>query len=116
MVRPYCCRAASHCGWSSVERARYGMRPAEAPQPGHPSPLRRAWPQAGSTNESEAQHNERFPDALAAMLAGSAGTALCTATSDLDILVFLGGPPAPFRETAHEYVFGNGAEQLSNCK
>lgn len=42
---------------------------------------------------------ERFPDALAAMLAGSAGTALRTATSDLDIVVFLGGPPAPFRET-----------------
>jgi hypothetical protein len=42
---------------------------------------------------------ERFPDALAAMLAGSAGTALCTATSDLDIVVFLSGPPAPFRET-----------------
>jgi hypothetical protein len=42
---------------------------------------------------------ERFPDALAAMLAGSAGTALRTATSDLDILVFLGGPPARFRET-----------------
>jgi hypothetical protein len=42
---------------------------------------------------------ERFPDALAAMLAGSAGTALNTATSDLDIVVFLGGPPAPFRET-----------------
>lgn len=48
-----------------------------------------------------AQHvvAERFPDALAAILAGSAGTALQTATSDLDIVVFLGGPPAPFRET-----------------
>jgi hypothetical protein len=43
--------------------------------------------------------DERFPDALAAMLAGSAGTAFHTATSDLDILVFLDGPPAPFRET-----------------
>jgi hypothetical protein len=42
---------------------------------------------------------QRFPDALAAMLAGSAGTALNTATSNLDIVVFLGGPPAPFRET-----------------
>jgi hypothetical protein len=42
---------------------------------------------------------EHFPEALAAMLAGSAGTAFHTATSDLDILVFLNGPPAPFRET-----------------
>jgi hypothetical protein len=42
---------------------------------------------------------EHFPDAMAAMLAGSAGTAFHTATSDLDILVFLNGPPAPFRET-----------------
>jgi hypothetical protein len=42
---------------------------------------------------------ERFPDALATMLAGSAGTAFQTATSDLDILVFIEGPPAPFRET-----------------
>jgi len=45
---------------------------------------------------------ERFPDALAAMLAGSAGTALRTAASDLDIVVFLGGPPAPFRETTRQ--------------
>lgn len=41
----------------------------------------------------------RFPGALGAMLAGSACTVHRTATSDLDILVFLGGPPAPFRET-----------------
>ncbi|MGH3882875.1 MAG: nucleotidyltransferase domain-containing protein [Pseudonocardiaceae bacterium] len=42
---------------------------------------------------------QRFPEALAAMLVGSAGTAHCTATSDLDILFFLDGPPAPFRHT-----------------
>jgi hypothetical protein len=33
------------------------------------------------------------------MLAGSATTARRTATSDLDIVVFLDGSPAPFRET-----------------
>ncbi len=42
---------------------------------------------------------QRFPEALAAMLTGSAETAHRTATSDLDVLVFLDGPPAPFRET-----------------
>ncbi|WP_237710734.1 nucleotidyltransferase domain-containing protein [Saccharopolyspora spinosa] len=41
----------------------------------------------------------RFPEALAAFLGGSAGTALRTPTSDLDVVVVLDGPPAPFRET-----------------
>lgn len=43
--------------------------------------------------------DERFPDALAAFLGGSALTAQRTATSDLDIVVVLDGPPAPYRET-----------------
>lgn len=42
---------------------------------------------------------QRFPEALTAMLTGSAETAYRTETSDLDVLVFLEGPPAPFRET-----------------
>lgn len=41
----------------------------------------------------------QFPDALAAVLAGSAATGTATATSDLDIVVVLAGPPAPYRET-----------------
>ncbi|GAA2991168.1 nucleotidyltransferase domain-containing protein [Actinokineospora diospyrosa] len=45
----------------------------------------------------------RFPDALAAVLGGSARTKHRTALSDLDIVVVLGGAPAPFRETTeHE--------------
>lgn len=40
-----------------------------------------------------------FPDALAAVLAGSAATGGATPTSDLDIVILLAGPPAPYRET-----------------
>jgi hypothetical protein len=42
---------------------------------------------------------ERFPNVLAAMLAGSSALGTATATSDLDIVVVLDGPPAPYRET-----------------
>jgi hypothetical protein len=42
---------------------------------------------------------ERFPDALAAFLGGGILSARRTATSDLDIVVVLAGPPAPFRES-----------------
>ena len=42
---------------------------------------------------------DRFPDALAGVLAGSSANGTATATSDLDIVVLLAGPPAPFRET-----------------
>ncbi|MEU8962013.1 nucleotidyltransferase domain-containing protein [Streptomyces sp. NPDC048491] len=41
----------------------------------------------------------RFPEARAAFLAGSVLTRRRTATSDLDIVVLLDGPPAPFRES-----------------
>ncbi|MEU9692339.1 nucleotidyltransferase domain-containing protein [Amycolatopsis japonica] len=41
----------------------------------------------------------RFAGARAAILGGSANTGWRTAGSDLDIVVFLDGPPAPFRET-----------------
>jgi len=41
----------------------------------------------------------RFPDALAAWLAGSVVAGTATATSDLDVTVLLAGPPAPFRES-----------------
>lgn len=40
-----------------------------------------------------------FPDALAGFLGGSVLSARRTATSDLDILVVVPGPPAPYRET-----------------
>lgn len=42
---------------------------------------------------------ERFPEAHAAFLGGSVLTSRRTPTSDLDIVVVLAGPPAPFRET-----------------
>jgi hypothetical protein len=42
---------------------------------------------------------ERFPDALAAFLGGGILSARRTATSDLDIVVVLTGPPAPYRES-----------------
>jgi hypothetical protein len=40
-----------------------------------------------------------FPDAVAAFLGGGVLSARRTATSDLDIVVVLPGPPAPFRES-----------------
>lgn len=42
---------------------------------------------------------DRFPEARAAFLAGSVLTERRTVTSDLDVVVVLGGPPAPFRES-----------------
>ncbi|WP_371791699.1 nucleotidyltransferase domain-containing protein [Streptomyces sp. NBC_01471] len=46
---------------------------------------------------------DRFPEARAAFLAGSVLTHRRTPTSDLDIVVLLTGPPAPFRESlVHE--------------
>ncbi len=42
---------------------------------------------------------ERFPDALAAFLGAGVLSAPRTATSDLDIVVVLAGPPAPYRES-----------------
>lgn len=42
---------------------------------------------------------QRFPEARAALLAGSALTQRRTPTSDLDLVVLLPGRPAPYRET-----------------
>ena len=42
---------------------------------------------------------EHFPQARAAFLGGSVLTPLRTPTSDLDVVVLLDGPPAPYRET-----------------
>ena len=42
---------------------------------------------------------ERFPAALAAFLGGGVLSARRTVTSDLDIVVVLEGPPAPYRES-----------------
>jgi hypothetical protein len=42
---------------------------------------------------------ERFPDAEFAVLTGSVAHGRATATSDLDIVVVLVGPPAPYRQT-----------------
>lgn len=44
---------------------------------------------------------ERFPAALAAFLGGGVLSEHRTATSDLDIVVLLAGPPAPYRESLH---------------
>jgi hypothetical protein len=41
----------------------------------------------------------RFPRALASFVGGGVLTAARTPTSDLDVVVVLDGPPAPFRET-----------------
>jgi hypothetical protein len=43
--------------------------------------------------------SEQFPNAQVALLAGSAARGKATSTSDLDIVVVLDGPPAPYRET-----------------
>lgn len=43
--------------------------------------------------------DERFPDARWALLGGGVLGAQRTATSDLDIVVMLGHPPAPYRES-----------------
>ena len=42
---------------------------------------------------------QRFPSPLAAVLAGSSARGQANAFSDLDIVVVLDGPPAPYRET-----------------
>lgn len=42
---------------------------------------------------------ERFPRAVAALLGGSSAHGTATASSDLDVVVVLPGPPAPYRET-----------------
>lgn len=42
---------------------------------------------------------DAFPDALAAILGGTVLSARRTPTSDLDLLVVVAGPPAPYRET-----------------
>jgi hypothetical protein len=42
---------------------------------------------------------ERFPDARAAFLGGGVLSPRRTATSDLDVVVILAGPPAPYRES-----------------
>jgi hypothetical protein len=42
---------------------------------------------------------QEFPEALAAFLGGSVLTEHRTPTSDLDVVVLLAGPPAPYRET-----------------
>jgi hypothetical protein len=44
---------------------------------------------------------DRFPGALAAFLGGGVLSARRTATSDLDIVVVIAGPPAPFRESLY---------------
>lgn len=49
--------------------------------------------------DARALVRERFPGALAAFLGGGVLSDRRTATSDLDIVVLLGGPPAPYRES-----------------
>ncbi|MFF3645314.1 nucleotidyltransferase domain-containing protein [Streptomyces sp. NPDC002564] len=52
---------------------------------------------------------ERHPDARAAFLGGSVLTSRRTARSDLDVVVLLAGPPAPYRESLR---FGNWPVEL----
>jgi hypothetical protein len=49
--------------------------------------------------DARALVSERFPAALAAFLGGGVLSSRRTATSDLDIVVVLAGPPAPYRES-----------------
>jgi hypothetical protein len=49
--------------------------------------------------DARALISERFPAALAAFLGGGVLSSRRTATSDLDIVVVLAGPPAPYRES-----------------
>ncbi|MEO6084389.1 MAG: nucleotidyltransferase domain-containing protein [Umezawaea sp.] len=61
---------------------------------------------------------DRFPDAPPAILGGSAATARRTPLSDLDVVVLIGGPPAPFRETTQHdgwvvELFCNSAESFA---
>jgi len=49
--------------------------------------------------EAKGLVTERFPEAVAAMLGGSSANGGVTASSDLDIVVIVPGPPAPYRET-----------------
>jgi hypothetical protein len=42
---------------------------------------------------------EHFPRARAAFLGGSVAAGRATSTSDLDIVILVGGRPAPYRET-----------------
>jgi hypothetical protein len=56
---------------------------------------RRPDPPTASTRYVRANH----PDALAAFVGGSVVRGEGTATSDLDLVVVIAGPPAPYRET-----------------
>jgi hypothetical protein len=49
--------------------------------------------------DARALVGERFAGAPAAFLGGSVLSPLRTATSDLDIVIILAGPPAPYRES-----------------
>jgi hypothetical protein len=49
--------------------------------------------------DARALSAERFPDARAAFLGGGVLSSRRTATSDLDVVVILAGPPAPYRES-----------------
>jgi hypothetical protein len=55
---------------------------------------------------AESVASEHFPEASAVLLGGSVLGAARTATSDLDLVVVLDGPPAPFRQTlrAHGWI------------
>jgi hypothetical protein len=50
-------------------------------------------------DDARALAGQRFPGALAAFLGGSVLSPWRTATSDLDIVIILAGPPAPYRES-----------------
>jgi hypothetical protein len=56
-------------------------------------------PDMDPVTDARALVAERFPDARAAFLGGGVLSARRTATSDLDIVVLLAGPPAPYRES-----------------
>jgi hypothetical protein len=55
--------------------------------------------QVDPVEDARALVAQRFPDAIAAILGDGVLSARRTATSDLDILVVLAGPPAPYRES-----------------
>ena len=56
-------------------------------------------PDMDPVSDARALVSERFPTARAAFLGGGVLSAHRTATSDLDIVVLIDGPPAPYRES-----------------
>lgn len=65
-----------------------------------PDEMSRQAVQVNHIEDAKRLVTERFPEVVAAMLGGSCANGGATASSDLDIVVIVPGPPAPYRETS----------------